>query len=61
MTKKKKRTPEWECLECGKLYYSAKTAMRAARNGCSGKGSLSCGGVDIDLYVGADYENRKAS
>jgi hypothetical protein len=35
----------WKCLECGKKM-SAKTAMKAVNEGCSG-----CGGSDIDIDV----------
>lgn len=40
-----KKIPEFECLECGKLFYSAISAKRAANKGCP-----SCGGSDIEIY-----------
>lgn len=40
------RKPEYECQECGKKFYTAKAAYRAANNGCP-----KCGGYDVDLYV----------
>ena len=52
----KKRTPMYECLECGKKFYSTAAAQRASYNGCP-----KCGGVDIDIYLpgtpqrGVDY------
>jgi transcription elongation factor Elf1 len=44
--KKREKKPLFQCQECGKKYYSAKAAERAASCGCA-----KCGGVDIDLYV----------
>jgi len=41
------KQPEFECMECGKKFYTVKTAERASHNGCP-----KCGGVDIDIYVG---------
>ena len=43
-----KRVPLFMCLECGKKFYSAKSAERASmgNDGCPG-----CGGSDIDIYV----------
>ena len=46
----KKRTPMYECLECGKKFYSTAAAQRASYNGCP-----KCNGVDIDIYVSAEY------
>ena len=37
---------KWVCLECGKKFATARSAERAANNGCP-----KCGGVDIDLDV----------
>ncbi len=34
----------FECLECGKKFYSTKAAEKAANDGCP-----KCGGVDIDV------------
>ncbi len=45
MAVKTKRVPMFECLECGRKFYSARSAENAVENRCS------CGGVDIDLYV----------
>ena len=41
------RIPEFECLECGRKFYSVKAAEKAADDGCPG-----CGGCDIEIYVG---------
>lgn len=41
-----KKTPEFECLECGEKYYTVRAAKKAINGGCS-----KCGGVDIDVYV----------
>ncbi len=43
-----KRTPLFECQECGKKYFSTKAAEKASFSdaGCGG-----CGGSDIDVYV----------
>lgn len=51
-TPKRKRTAEFECMECGKLFYSTKAAERASfgPNGCPG-----CGGADIDIHVPDGY------
>ena len=46
----KKRMPLCKCLECGKKFYHADAAQRASFNGCP-----KCGGVDIDIYVSAEY------
>ena len=43
-TKKVKRTALFVCLECGKKYYTVKSAENASYNGCK-----KCGGVDIDI------------
>lgn len=43
---RKKKAPEFQCLECGKAFYSVKTAEKAALNGCP-----KCGGVDIDIDI----------
>src|SRR6266404_67524 len=45
---KKARKPLFACMECGKKFYSAAAAERAAfgDNGCP-----SCGGSDIDIYL----------
>lgn len=42
----RKKVPLFQCLECGKKFYSIKATENAANNGCP-----NCGGVDIDLYV----------
>jgi len=42
----KKRTPQYECLECGKKFYTTAAAERASYNGCP-----KCNGVDIEIYV----------
>lgn len=47
-----KRKAEYQCLECGKLFYSTKEAEAATRRGCP-----KCGGYDIDLYVGESAEH----
>jgi Zn finger protein HypA/HybF involved in hydrogenase expression len=47
--RKGKKKPAFECLECGKKFYSTKAAERATDKGCPG-----CGGVDIDLYAGGE-------
>lgn len=43
------KKPLFACQECGKKFYSAASADRAAfgDNGCP-----KCGGSDIDVYVG---------
>ena len=50
MTKTRKngsrRRPLYQCQECGRKFYSVRTAQDAQRYRCT------CGGVDIDLYVG---------
>ena len=46
-----KKEPLFECLECGKKYYSAKSAERAA---FGNRGCTKCGGSDIDVYVKKD-------
>ena len=43
-TTRKKRVALFECLECGKKYYTVKTAEKASYDGCK-----KCGGVDIDV------------
>jgi len=45
-----KRDPLFACVECGKKFYSAKAAEKAAYgdSGCPG-----CGGSDIDLNTSA--------
>ena len=37
--------PKFQCLECGKVFYSIKSAERATEEGCP-----NCGGVDIDIW-----------
>lgn len=56
MTTKLKRLPQFQCMECGKLYYSAAAAERAAfgSRGCTG-----CGGSDIDVYVPNNFNKYK--
>lgn len=50
---KPKRRPRrkalFQCMECGRTFYSAKSAERAAfgDSGCPG-----CGSSDIDAYIG---------
>ena len=44
-TPKKQRPPLFQCMECGKKFYSTKSAERATWEGCR------CGGTDIDIYV----------
>lgn len=41
---KGKRKALFACMECGKKFYSVKSAEKAAWDGCP-----KCGGVDIDL------------
>jgi len=41
-----KRIPEFECLECGKKFYSVDSAEKASSEGCP-----KCGGSDIEIYV----------
>lgn len=41
-----KRVPMFQCLECGRRFYSAGAAKRAMWHGCPG-----CGGSDVDIYV----------
>ena len=43
----KNKKPLFECLECGKKFYTVQAAERAAfgDHGCPG-----CGGSDIDAY-----------
>jgi hypothetical protein len=41
------------CLECGKKFYSAKSAENASNNGCP-----KCGGVDIDLPPGEVWNDE---
>lgn len=43
---KKDRIPEFQCMECGRAFYSTKTAQRARTRGCP-----KCKGVDIDIFV----------
>jgi predicted RNA-binding Zn-ribbon protein involved in translation (DUF1610 family) len=43
-TMSKKRTAKFECMECGRKFYTVLSAERASVNGCP-----KCGGVDIDL------------
>ena len=38
------RKAEFECLECGKKFYSAAAAEKASMEGCP-----KCGGSDIDV------------
>lgn len=40
------RKPEFVCLECGRKFYSVKSAEKASEDGCP-----KCGGVDIEVYV----------
>jgi len=42
----KKRPALFQCLECGRKFYSVKAAERASLNGCP-----KCNGLDIDIYV----------
>jgi len=43
-----KRVPLFQCMECGKKFYSVAAARRAA---FGDRGCPKCGGVDIDVYV----------
>jgi len=43
---KAKRQPMFQCLECGRKFYSTRTARNAMNHRCT------CGGCDIDIYVG---------
>lgn len=45
-----KKAPLYQCLECGQKFYSVRAAERAQSEGCS------CGGCDIDLYVGGKHQ-----
>lgn len=53
---KQKRVPLFQCLECGKKFYSAKAAEKASfgDEGCPG-----CGGSDIDQYAPGDSLRTK--
>jgi predicted nucleic acid-binding Zn-ribbon protein len=42
---KTKKTPLFECMECGKLFYSVSAAEKAS----FGSGCPKCGSTDIDL------------
>jgi hypothetical protein len=44
--KRSRRVPQFECQECGKLFYSAAAAERAA---FGDEGCPQCGSSDIDL------------
>jgi len=46
------RRPLFQCMECGKLYYSEKSAAHAFHNRCS------CGGCDIDIYAEHSSQER---
>ncbi len=48
---KTKRIPEFQCMECGKAFYTVQAAERARD---SDRGCPKCGGVDIDIFVNAD-------
>lgn len=41
------KEPQFECLECGKKFYSVSAAEKASNDGCP-----KCGGSDIEIYVG---------
>jgi hypothetical protein len=41
-----KRVALFACQECGRNFYTTKSAERASNDGCPG-----CGGVDIDIFV----------
>lgn len=43
---RKKRRALFQCLECGKKFFSTATAEKALLHGCP-----NCNGSDIDLYV----------
>lgn len=46
--KRRRSEPLYECLECGRKFFTTRAAERAVNSdeGCPG-----CGGVDIDVYV----------
>lgn len=48
-----KKEPLFQCMECGKLYYSVQSAERAT---FSERGCTKCGGSDIDVYVKGGYK-----
>ena len=49
------RVPLFECMECGKKFYTVKAAERATfgSSGCPG-----CGGSDIEEYTGKRKSGR---
>jgi ferredoxin-like protein FixX len=47
------KEPLFQCMECGKKYYSVASAERAT---FSERGCLGCGGSDIDIYVPGGYK-----
>ena len=44
---KRKRVPLFQCLECGRKFYTTRAAQEATDWGCP-----KCGGSDIDIYAG---------
>jgi len=45
--------PEFQCMECGKAFYSFKAAEKAADVGCP-----ICGGVDVDVFVSVEQRTN---
>ena len=43
---KPKRVPLFQCLECGRKFYTTRSAQEAIDWGCP-----KCNGSDIDIYV----------
>jgi hypothetical protein len=56
MTTVKPKVPIFQCMECGRKFYTAKAAERASfgDSGCPG-----CGGSDIDIYVPGGFKRGK--
>ena len=50
-----KRKPLFACQECGKQFYTVKSAERAS---FGERGCPKCGGADIDIYVEPDAPRR---
>jgi DNA-directed RNA polymerase subunit RPC12/RpoP len=55
MAHRRGRVPEYQCLECGRKFYTTRAAEAATfgDDGCPG-----CGGTDIDVYVDRGLEAR---
>jgi Zn finger protein HypA/HybF involved in hydrogenase expression len=47
MPTKRKRVPLFQCLECGRKFYTTRAAQEAIDWGCP-----KCNGSDIDIYAG---------